>query len=267
MPGILRIVNVTSSITFFWMLSTSSLSAADITLAAANSTCNAIKQASAQFSDRHQIEVNAICKSSGRLAKGLRGGAISANIYISANKQWMDHMIKGKLIDPSQVVSPWSNKLVVAARKEQQIELAGLETLATDEVKTILIGDPGTAPFGRYAKQALQSSGLWERVRHKIETRKHITLLAQSMEMAPQGTVGILFSTNLTPRLETIHEINPERHDPILYFMAPLSDSTSDDVIKMMDYLQGETAQRIFSGMGFRIVEPQPMRTNNDRPF
>ena len=128
--------------------------ASEVTLAVANSTCNAIKKVGALYQQQHDIGINYICKSSGRLAKGLTGKAIEADIFISANRKWMDHMINAGNVEPGLVTTPWGNELVVATPVNSNIVNFEWQDVASDHVQSILIGDPGTAPFGRYAKLA-----------------------------------------------------------------------------------------------------------------
>jgi len=165
-------------LSFLLLIITSHSNADNLVIAAANSTCSTIKKIGALFEQQHAITINYICKSSGRLAKGINGKSIATDIYISASKKWMDNMLENKIVDQNAVSSLWGNALVIAVAKKSSIKLDSLAELTSDKIKTILIGDPGTAPFGRYAKQALSSSGVWTQIKNKIETKKHITLLA-----------------------------------------------------------------------------------------
>lgn len=228
----------------------------ELTLAVANSTCNAIKKVGELYQQQHdKLSLKYICKSSGRLAKGLNGQAITADIYISANQKWMDYMIAAELVSADQVVSAWGNELVVATPLNSNLSSFSWEDLASDKVELILIGDPGTAPFGRYAKQSLQSIDLWKQVRHKIQTKKHITLLAEILADAPANAVGILFRSNLGDRLRVIKNTPSSWHDPIRYYLAPLKKEVQhSQVASFLEFIQSAPAQAIFAAEGFRIA-------------
>jgi len=226
----------------------------DITLAAANSTCPTIKAVSEQYSQTHDVKINYLCKSSGLLAKGIRGGAIEADIYISANRHWMDYMIKGGLVAADKVISPWGNRLVVSAPANSPLKFEAWNDLTSDNIKTILIGDPGTAPFGRYAKQAMQQSGIWEQIKQKITTKKHITLLAETLAISDNKTVGILFSTNLTDRLRSLYSIDPSWHPAIRYYMAPVEHPRDmSAATALFDYIRSDPGIAIFKTAGFDV--------------
>lgn len=238
------------------VFSSGSVFASDLNLAVANSTCSAIKEVGKLFEQRSNTTINCICKSSGRLAKGLNGKTIKADIYISANRKWIDYMIENNLVGPKDVSSPWGNELVVATRKDSQLEISEWSDLVSEKVKTILIGDPGTAPFGRYAKQAMEFTKIWEKVKKKIETKKHITLLAETLANSDVNTVGILFASNINDTHKKIYSVNTSWHPPIRYYMAPLKNSVkNDEVVALLDFIQGNEAKKIFRAAKFKIEE------------
>lgn len=228
--------------------------AVELSLAVADSTCETMKKAGELYAESNPVKFTFICKSSGLLAKGLRGGVLNADIFVSADREWMDFAIQNGLVKPDQVVSPWGNALVVATAKGNPLRLSNWQDLASDKVATILIGDPGTAPFGRYTKQAMESSGIWEQVKHKIETRKNISLLADSLAATNTATVGILFKTHLNGHLRELYPVDKALHAPIRYYMAPLKPSTeATEVARFMKFMQGQAAKAIFQAEGFDL--------------
>ncbi|MCW8915278.1 MAG: molybdate ABC transporter substrate-binding protein [Magnetovibrio sp.] len=225
------------------------------TIAAANSTCTTIKKAAEIFAQRHGISFSYICKSSGRLAKGIKGGMITPDYFISANEMWMKELTKNGHIKAEVVKELWGNELVLAHPRNHPLNITTWEDIATDKIAQLLIGDPGTAPFGRYSKQALQSVGLWNKVKSKISTRKHITLLSNDLANAGAATAGMLFSTNLTEDLQTVLHVPSVWHDPIRYYGAPTADNGHDKVMtSFVSYLKSPEAQDVFSKAGFKIL-------------
>jgi len=230
------------------------LYASEINMAVANSTCSTIKEVGKLFQQHNDITIHYICKSSGRLAKALNGNSIAADIYISANREWMDYMIENRLVEEDHVTSPWGNELVLATRRDSQLQISKWEDLTSDKVKKILIGDPGTAPFGRYAKEALKATGIWEKIKHKIETKKHITLLAETLADSDVNTVGILFASNINANLRKVYTINNEWHSAIRYFIAPIKNTEKkEEVSALLDFIQRKKAQEIFRAAKFKV--------------
>jgi molybdate transport system substrate-binding protein len=205
----------------------------------------------------HPIQFTYLCKSSGLLAKGLRGGALNADIFISADREWMDFAVENGLVASDRVSSPWGNALVVATPKNSPMQRLDWQALASDKVTAILIGDPSTAPFGRHAKEALEASGLWDRVKHKVQTRKNIELLADSLATSSPTTVGILFKTNLTDQLRQLHTVKKDLHSPIHYYMAPLKASAGNaEVAAFLEFMRSKAVKDIFQAEGFDVSAP-----------
>lgn len=231
--------------------------AGELTLALANSTCDAMHKVGDVYRASHPVQFNYLCKSSGLLGKGMRGGALKADLFVSADREWMDFAIEHGLVAPNQVTSPWSNILVVATAKNGPLQRLNWQGLASDQVTTIIIGDPSTAPFGRHAKEALEASGLWERVKHKIQTRKHVQLVAETLETASPGTVGILFKTNVTGGLRILHTVDKTLHQPIRYYVAPLKTSAGNpEAQAFFAFMQSKAVRDIFQAEGFDVSAP-----------
>ncbi|MDP2961920.1 MAG: molybdate ABC transporter substrate-binding protein [Sulfurimicrobium sp.] len=231
--------------------------AGELKLALANSTCDAMEKVVDLYRANNPVKFTLSCKSSGLLAKGLRGGALNADIFVSADREWMDFVVESGLVSADRVFSPWGNSLVVAVPKNSPIQGLDWQELASDKITVILIGDPSTAPFGRYAKEALEASGLWERVKGKIQTRKNIELLAESLATSSASTAGILFKTNLTDQLRQLHSVRKSLHSPIRYYMAPLKASAGNaEVTGFLKFMQSNAVKDIFRAEGFDVSMP-----------
>jgi molybdate transport system substrate-binding protein len=231
--------------------------AGELRLALANSTCEAMKQVGALYQRQRAVDISYVCKSSGLLAKGLAGGALTADLFLSADAEWMDYVVDKGLVARKNVSSPFGNALVLAVPADSPLRIAAWRDLAAPQVTTVLIGDPSHAPFGRYSKQALEAAGLWEGVRDKIETRKNIELLAESLAEADAGTVGILFKSNLTERLREVLTVNKRWHRPIRYYLAPLEAVAGNDELKpFLNFLRGRAAREVFRAERFDMAPP-----------
>lgn len=245
---------MTIQLLIFCSLPVLAKSAGTINLAVANSTCTAIKQVGDEYAKRTGTVINYICKSSGRLAKGLNGSTIKADIYISANRKWMDYMLGHGLIDRNKVTSPWGNELVVATPASSPLVFKEWEALTGKDVQTILIGDPGTAPFGRYAKEALMHTSLWDDVRIKIITKKHITLVSDTLAESDANTVGILFMSNITDKHKLLFRVDSSWHTPIRYYMGPLEHAANKpEVVGLLNYIQESDSVEVFRLAGFKV--------------
>lgn len=244
----------------FLVLAVGALAAAqarDLTLALANSTCAAMSKAEDLYRAKNPVRFVHLCKSSGLLAKGLAGGALEADLFVSADQEWMAFAVQNGLVAGAHVVRPWGNALVLATSRQGPLRRVALQDLASDRVTAILIGDPSTAPFGRHAKEALVAAGLWDRVKHKIQTRKNIDLLVDSLASSRSATVGIVFKTHVGSALRPLHTIEKSLHTPIRYYVAPVGDAAADaDVRAFFKFLQSQAVGDIFEAEGFDVSVP-----------
>lgn len=241
---------------FLFLLVLNQAHAGGVTVAAANSTCMVLKDIGALYERENDIVVNYMCKSSGHLAKGLKGGAIKADVYISASKEWMDKMVERAVVDESTVVSLWGNSLVAVASKDDPITIDRWSELATDKVKAIIIGDPGTAPFGRYAKQAFQTTGIWSSIKSKVATRKNTGLLADAVASSVNGTIGILFSTNVNNKMKVVYALDKAWHKPVKYYGSVVSDADNpSEANSFIRFMNGDSSRKVLVDAGFDFSE------------
>lgn len=226
----------------------------ELKLALANSTCEVVKQAGELYRQTNPVNITYICKSSGLLAKGLHGKALDADLFLSADKSWMDFAIEKDLVSPRQVVSPWGNAMEIAAPRLNAPSVRSLSDLVSDKVTTILIGDPSNAPFGRFAKQMLENAGLWNALKGKIQTRKNMELLAESLASASPGTVGILFTTHIDGNLRSLMVIDRRLHAPADYYIAPLKQAqNAAGAEDFMKFLQTPAVRELFKAARFEL--------------
>lgn len=120
--------------------------------------------------------------SSGVLARQVAAGA-PADLFLSANSQWMDELVKQGKVAPDQPV-PWlSNRLVVVGRGAALADLRALRTF-----DRLAIGSPQSVPAGRYARAMLQAAGLYVELEagHRLVMVKDVH---QALAYADQGVV------------------------------------------------------------------------------
>ena len=135
-----------------------------LTVFAAASMKNALDDVNAAFTKATGIKVVPSYAASSALAKQIENGA-PADVFVSADLQWMDYLAGKKAIKPETRSNLLGNKLVLIAPKDSKIgnvsigqgfdlaKLAGDGRIATGDVKAV--------PVGLYAKAALEKLGAW----------------------------------------------------------------------------------------------------------
>lgn len=92
---------------------------------------------------------------SGALAKQIENGA-PADIFFSANLEWMDYLKARKLIDEKNVGILAYNALVFVGQPELKVK--SMEDVVA--LERIAIGSPKSVPAGQYAMEALKNAGV-----------------------------------------------------------------------------------------------------------
>ncbi|NJD90874.1 MAG: molybdate ABC transporter substrate-binding protein [Geobacter sp.] len=106
---------------------------------------------------------------SGALAKQIENGG-PADIFVSANSEWLDYLNSRKLTDGASSAVLAYNVLVFAGRPDLKIT-AIQEVVKLDK---IAIGSPKSVPAGEYAMAALKKAGIDRQLEKKLVMAKDV---------------------------------------------------------------------------------------------
>jgi len=226
----------------------------NLTVFAAASLKNALDDVSTEWK-KGGGQVVASYASSSVLAKQIEQGA-PADVFISADTQWMDYVGKKSLIEtPRDLLG---NRLVLIAGKNNPLTLEikpGLnlgELLGSDR---LAVGDPSNVPAGIYAKEALIKLKIWDGVQAKLASAADVraALVLVSRGEAP---LGIVYETDakVDPNVRTVAVFPEDSHKPIRYPVAVVKASKNADAAKFVAFLSEPAAQAIFTKYGFAVL-------------
>ena len=195
---------------------------------------------------------------SSTLAKQIESGA-PADLFISADRDWMDFLGQSKLIDPKSRVDLLGNRLVLIAPADSAVQV----TIAPGFLLAALLGDgrlamadPQAVPAGRYGKAALVALGMWPAVAGRIAAAENVraALLLVARGEAP---LGIVYQTDAIaePGVRIVATFPSETHPPIIYPMALTAASTNPDAPTLAAYLRGPAARARFEAQGFTVLD------------
>src|SRR6476469_7216702 len=108
--------------------------------------------------------------SSAALARQIENGA-PADLFISADIEWMDYVEKKGLLAPGTRKNLLGNRLVLIAPAKQPVKLQPAPGFPMSPVLKngrIALAEPGTVPAGKYAKAALEKYGVWQQVAGRV---------------------------------------------------------------------------------------------------
>jgi molybdate transport system substrate-binding protein len=195
--------------------------------------------------------------SSASLAKQIEYGA-PADIFISADLTWMDYLDKAKLIKPGTRRNLLGNTLVLIepADASADLKIAPHFDLAgsTGDGK-IAVCTIASCPGGIYAKQALETLGVFENVEPKLAQADNIRT-ALTLVSRGEAKFGIVYATDAKadPKVKVIGTFPEATHSPIVYPVALVATSKNPDAAFFLAYLSSQAATKILTGQGFTIL-------------
>jgi molybdate transport system substrate-binding protein len=228
-----------------------------VTAFVAASLKNALDDINAAYTARTGIRIAASYAASSMLARQIEQGA-PADIFISADPEWMDYAAAKKTINEATRMNLLSNKLVLIAPKDSAVgnitiaqgfdlaKLAGDGRIATGDVQSV--------PAGKYAKAALEKLGSWTTAAPKFamadNVRAALTLVARG-----EAALGIVYETDakVEPDVKIVGSFPADSHPSIAYPFA----ATARARPEAQDYLafvRSSEAKAVFEKYGFTFL-------------
>lgn len=194
---------------------------------------------------------------SSALARQMEQGA-PANIFASADLQWMDYAAGKGLIAVDTRRNLLGNVLVLVMPKDKMRPIVidpGLDVAALLGADgRIATGDPANVPVGIYARQALTRLGLWAAIEPRLARSDSVRSALLLVERG-EAPAGIVYATDaaIAPGVAIAGVFPDSSHDPIIY---PFAVTKSDDMTEaraFLLYLAGPDATSVFRARGFRV--------------
>jgi molybdate transport system substrate-binding protein len=225
---------------------------------AAASLKNALDAALADFSERTGQKVTVSYAASSALAKQIEGGA-PADLFFSADLDWMDYLAERHLIEPGSRTTLLGNDLVLVASREFSGDLGiapNFPLAAALGDGRLALGATGSVPAGKYAKAALQSLGVWDSVAGKLAETENVRAALQLVARG-EAPLGIVYASDAhaEPDVRVVAMFPADSHPPILYPVALTADARPE-ARAVLDFLTSAGARPFFEAEGFRFVAP-----------
>jgi molybdate transport system substrate-binding protein len=223
-----------------------------ITVFAASSATDVITALAGKFEAGRAVKFRLNFASSSTLARQIEAGA-AVDVFFSADEEWMDYLQQRGLIRPDTRKDLVGNRLVLITPADKPIDLPGGFSLewARGFTGRLAVGDPAHVPAGKYAKEALQSLGLYEALKARLipcESVRSATVIVERGE----ATAGIVYATDarISPKVRLIAAFPEGSHKPIRYPVALCKDA-APQASEFVEYLGGPEAAAVFEGQGF----------------
>jgi molybdate transport system substrate-binding protein len=231
----------------------------DVVILAAASLKNALDEASAAWTRQTGKTIRISYAASSALAKQIEGG-IPADIFISADVPWMDHVAERKLIKSASRSNFLGNEIVLIAGKDSRIDLRidkGFNLRgALGNDGRLAMGNVDAVPAGKYGKAALEYLGVWPSVSDRVAQAENVRM-ALTLVSRGEAPLGIVYKTDAAsdPAVRIIGAFPADSHPAIVYPMALLSTSTNPDAQAFVDFLKTLAASLFFEKQGFSVLK------------
>lgn len=188
---------------------------------------------------------------SSALARQARVGA-PADLFVSADEEWMDALAIGGLIAPGSRAVVAGNRLVVVAPKMSAVRLTAATLAATLATGPLAMADPDSVPAGRYGRVALQRLGAWEAVRGRVVRAENVRAALALVERGA-APFGIVYRTDAraSTKVRVAAVFPAASHPPIHYPVARLRRSIHPGADAFRLFLLSPQGRAIFARRGF----------------
>lgn len=226
----------------------------DVLVFAAASLKTALDEINAQWHERTGKHAAISYAASSALAKQIELGA-PADLFISADEDWMDYLAQRKLIRPETRSDLVGNRLVLISSKgaDLQVNIApGFPLLSLLGQGRLAMANTDAVPAGKYGRAALEALGVWESVKGRIAQAENVraALLMVSRGEAP---LGIVYQSDAAsdPNVSRSGTFPENTHPRIAYPIAVTTSSMKPAAGAFIDMLKTQEARTVFEKQGF----------------
>jgi molybdate transport system substrate-binding protein len=222
---------------------------------AASSLTDALGAVAKQYEKTSDDKVLLSFGSSSTLAQQIANGT-PADIYASADVQWMDYLDKRGMIRARTRQNLLGNRLVLIAPKDSDIKPAQLtpgfpltEWLGDGH---LAMGNPASVPAGIYGKQALKSLKVWKSVRRKVAGTEDVRA-ALALVALGEAPLGVVYKTDALAddNVKIVSVFSQHTHPLIVYLVALTKESKGPGARTFFEYMTSDKAKPAFRWYGF----------------
>lgn len=228
-----------------------------VTVFAAASLKNALDAVADAWTKQGGIPPRISYAGSSALARQIEQGA-PADIFISADRDWMDFLQQRNLVKPETRTNLLGNSIVLVAQKgaARKVTIEKGFPLA-DLLKggRLAMADTNAVPAGKYGKASLESLGVWSAVARSIAQAENVraALLLVSRGEAPYG---IVYATDAAAdaNVEIVGTFPGDTHPPIIYPAAELAGSKNPAAAAFLTHVKSPKMKPLFEQQGFTVL-------------
>ncbi len=229
--------------------------AQNLTVFAAASLTDSLKAVAEAYKTTSGVAVPLSFGASSTLARQIEQGA-PADIFFSADTDWMDHLQKDGHIADGTRKNLLGNRLALIAAADAapspkiapRFDLAG----ALGDRK-LALADPVSVPAGKYGKAALTALGVWGSVASKVVPAENVRVALEYVARG-EAAYGIVYATDarIAPDVRLVG-LFPENTHPAIIYPVALTGNASPAAKRLLMFLSSAQARAIFEKAGFTV--------------
>jgi molybdate transport system substrate-binding protein len=226
--------------------------APEIIVAAAADLMPAFEELGKLFEQENRVKVTFSFGSTGTLTKQIENGA-PFDLFAAANISYVDELEKKGLILPDSKALYATGRITIWVRADSPLQIERLEDLAKSEFEKVAIANPGHAPYGVAAREALQSVGVWAVVEPKLVLGENVR---QAMQYAETGNVDAALSAlSLSVQSKGRWVLIPqELHNPLDQALAVIKGTRHEgEAREFAAFINGPIGRPVMRKYGFTL--------------
>jgi molybdate transport system substrate-binding protein len=221
-----------------------------VVVSAAVSLKEVLQQLAPTYQQKTGDQVVLNLGASNTLARQIRFGA-GVDLFISADEAQIDAV--SMQIDPATRVDLLSNQLAIAVPDDRPRSMRSARDLQDPAIRRIAIGDPAAVPAGVYAKQYLQTIGIWPDLAMKVVPSGSVRLALAAVESGA-ADAAIVYHTDVAIAQRAREALLiPAAEGPRIVYPAAIvrSGRNPEGGRRFLAFLQTPEAAVVFMRAGF----------------
>lgn len=228
------------------------------TVFAAASLKNALDDAAMRWTAAGHAAPKLSYAASNVLERQIEQGA-PADLFFSADTDWMDTAQKAGLIKPETRVDLLGNAIVLVAPKDSTVAVdvgPGFDLAKALNGGRLAMGNFDAVPAGKYGKAALETLGAWDGIKDHIVQADSVRA-ALAFVARGEAPLGIVYATDAVaePKVKVVGTFPAGSHPPIIYPVAIVKDAKGPDAPVFLAFLRGPAAKAAFVKQGFTVID------------
>ncbi|HKI05163.1 MAG TPA: molybdate ABC transporter substrate-binding protein [Thermoanaerobaculia bacterium] len=226
----------------------------EVNVLAAASLTEALREIAAAYEKAGGDRIVLNLGASSNLTRQIQEGA-PADVFFSADEAKMDWLEeRGQVLEGSRK-SLLSNTLVIVVPADSPLKIRSARDLADPKVRYLALADPQGVPAGVYARELLQSQGVWNALTDKLIPTENVRGALAAVESG-NVEVGIVYRTDArtSKKVKIAYEVPASEGPKISYPVAVLAKSRQQaEALKFLSYLKSPAALAVFRNHGFIV--------------